>query len=85
MADDEGSVLQPNESNVNYEHLYNELLKKQNILKMKQTQQEAELLSLKKPAVDYKKVNQCLRMKLNILKKELNLTNSMLKTTKKKF
>lgn len=56
---------------IDYEKLYKDLLEKSN-------KQEKELLLLKKPAVDYKKINDCLRQNMIILQKNLNTSNSLL-------
>lgn len=63
---------------IDYEKLYKDLLEKSN-------KQEKELLLLKKPAVDYKKINDCLRQNMIILQKNLNTSHtfSFIKKSKK--
>jgi len=52
---------------MNYEQLYNDLLKKHNELKVENDKQKDKILSLEEPLVDYKKINECLRTSMNIL------------------
>lgn len=69
--------------NVDYKQLYYELLKKYNDLKAEHEKQETMLL--KQSEIDYEKINECLRTKINILQKQLDLTNTILKTTQKQM
>lgn len=68
---------------MDYEQLYNDLLRTHNELKVENDKQKDKILSLEEPLVDYKKINECLRTSMNILQKQLNSTNSLLKTTQK--
>lgn len=64
---------------MDYEQLYNDLLKKHKELEVENDKQKGVEESLE----NYKKINKCLRISMNILQKSLNSTNSILKTTKK--
>lgn len=66
---------------LDYEKLYNDLLEKHNELKLENDKQKDNILSLEEPLENYKKNNECLRT--SILQKNLNSTNSILKTSQK--
>lgn len=68
---------------MNYEQLYNDVLKKHNELKVENDKQKDKILSLEEPLINYKKINENLRTSMNTLQKQLNSTNSILKTTQK--
>lgn len=70
---------------VNYEHLYNDLLKDYNKLKAENDELKTELLSIKKPEVDYKKINENLRKQLSVLQKNSRSSNLLLLNLKRKM
>lgn len=70
---------------MDYEQLYNDLLKKHYELKVENDKQKDKIFSLEEPIENYKKINECLRNSMKKLQKNLNLTNSILKTTEKMF
>jgi len=61
--------------------LYNDILKENATLKAQNKKQEAELLSLKLPANNYVKINECLRINMSIMRKKLDTTSKHLKNT----
>jgi len=65
--------------NMDYEQLYNDLLKKHIDFKV----ENDKLKGVDESLENYKKINECLRSSMNLLHKSLNSTNSILKTTKK--
>lgn len=67
-----------------YEKLYNDLLKENATLKIENKKQEAELISLKRPEINYVKINNCLRTSMSNMQKELDTTSKLLKITEKK-
>jgi len=64
---------------LDYEQLYNSLLQEHEDLKTK----FSELDQLNQPEVDYKRINENLRLNMNILQKNLNTTNTLLKENQK--
>lgn len=66
-----------------YEKLYNELLKKHEVLKNESSSQKHELLSIKQSGVDYQKINESLRCSKQVLQTNFNKTNLLLLQTKK--
>jgi len=86
------STIQQNETNVDvdsnsctaanildYEQLYNNLLQEHEALKTKFSEQNR----LNQSEVDYKKINENLRFNMNILQKNLKITNTLLKENQK--
>jgi len=71
--------------NIDYEQSYNDLLKKHNELKAENYEQKLKISLLEKPLENYKKINESLQTNMDILQKNLNSTNSVLKTTQKKM
>lgn len=72
-------------STVNYEHLYNDFLKNYYKLIAENYELKTELLSIKKPEVDYKKINENCCKKLSVLQKNLRSTNLLLSNLKRKM
>lgn len=64
---------------LDYEQLYNSLLQEHEALKTKFSEQN----QLNQPEVDYKKINENVRFNMNILQKNLNTTNTLLKENQK--
>lgn len=81
------SVSIPDKSpsmNMNYKELYSDLLKKHNELKAEHGKQEAKIILLEECLVNNKRINKYLRTNMNILQKNLNSTNLVLKKTQRK-
>lgn len=68
-----------------YEQLYNDLLKKHEILKNESSSQKHELLSIKKTEVDYQKINESLRCSKEVLQSNFNKTKLLLTQTQKEM
>lgn len=66
-----------------YEKLYNELLKKHEVLKNESSSQKNILLYIKQTGVDYQKINKSLRCSKRVLQTNFNKTNLLLTQTKK--
>jgi len=79
------SVLQsPDEltESINYEILYNEVLKDNAKLKTELSLQEKELISIKESNKSYVNINESLRSQVKLLKKNVNYSNIIKKKKK---